>query len=132
MATMEKLFYATGRRKTSTARVFLKPGKGTFTVNGEKLEEYMTRLQSRMVVMQPFDLLLQSGKFDAKITVAGGGEAGQAGAIRLGISRALQAFNPEFRATLKKAGYLTRDPRMVERKKYGKSGARKRYQYSKR
>ena len=132
MATMEKLFYATGRRKTSTARVFLKPGKGTFTVNGEKLEEYMTRLQSRMVVMQPFDLLLQSGKFDAKITVAGGGEAGQAGAIRLGISRALQAFNPEFRATLKKAGYLTRDPRMVERKKYGKHGARRSTQFSKR
>lgn len=132
MATMEKLFYATGRRKTSTARVFLKPGKGAVTVNGEKLDEYMTRLQSRMVVMQPFDLLTQSGKFDAKITVTGGGEAGQAGAIRLGISRALQAFNPEFRATLKKAGYLTRDPRMVERKKYGKSGARKRYQYSKR
>lgn len=132
MATMEKLFYATGRRKTSTARVFLKPGKGAVTVNGEKLDEYMTRLQSRMVVMQPFDLLTQSGKFDAKITVTGGGEAGQAGAIRLGISRALQAFNPEFRAMLKKAGYLTRDPRMVERKKYGKSGARKRYQYSKR
>ncbi|MBL7546023.1 MAG: 30S ribosomal protein S9 [Bdellovibrionaceae bacterium] len=132
MATMEKLFYATGRRKTSTARVFLKPGKGSVTVNGEKLDEYMSRLQSRMVVMQPFDLLQQSGKFDAKVTVTGGGEAGQAGAIRLGISRALQAFNPEFRGTLKKAGYLTRDPRMVERKKYGKSGARKRYQYSKR
>jgi len=132
MATMEKLFYATGRRKTSTARVFLKPGKGNVTVNGGKLDEYMTRLQSRMVVMQPFDLLTQTGKFDANITVCGGGEAGQAGAIRLGISRALQAFNPEFRATLKKAGYLTRDPRMVERKKYGKSGARKRYQYSKR
>lgn len=132
MAALEKLFYATGRRKTSTARVFLKPGKGTVTVNGEKLDEYMSRLQSRMVVMQPFDLLTQTGKFDAKVTVAGGGEAGQAGAIRLGISRALQAFNPEFRAILKKAGYLTRDQRMVERKKYGKSGARKRYQYSKR
>lgn len=132
MAALEKLFYATGRRKTSTARVFLKPGKGTVTVNGEKLDEYMSRLQSRMVVMQPFDLLQQAGKFDANVTVGGGGEAGQAGAIRLGISRALQAFNPEYRATLKKAGYLTRDPRMVERKKYGKSGARKRYQYSKR
>lgn len=132
MATAEKLFYATGRRKTSTARVFLKPGKGNVTVNGLKLDKAMSRLQSRMVVMQPFDLLQQGGKFDAKVTVSGGGEAGQAGAIRLGISRALQAFNPEFRASLKKAGYLTRDQRMVERKKYGKSGARKRYQYSKR
>ncbi len=132
MASTEKLFYATGRRKTSTARVFLKPGKGQVTVNGKKLDEFMSRLQSRMVVMQPLELLSQSSKFDAKVTVTGGGEAGQAGAIRLGISRALQAFNPEFRATLKKAGFLTRDQRMVERKKYGKSGARRRYQYSKR
>ncbi|MCK6599232.1 MAG: 30S ribosomal protein S9 [Bdellovibrionaceae bacterium] len=132
MASTEKLFYATGRRKTSTARVFLKPGKGQVTVNGKKLDEFMSRLQSRMVVMQPLELLNQSSKFDAKVTVTGGGEAGQAGAIRLGIARALQAFNPEYRATLKKAGYLTRDQRMVERKKYGKSGARRRYQYSKR
>lgn len=132
MASTDKLFYATGRRKTSTARVFLKPGKGQVTVNGKKLDEFMSRLQSRMVVMQPLELLSQSSKFDAKVTVAGGGEAGQAGAIRLGISRALQAFNPEFRAILKKAGFLTRDQRMVERKKYGKSGARRRYQYSKR
>jgi small subunit ribosomal protein S9 len=132
MASTDKLFYATGRRKTSTARVFLKPGKGQVTVNGKKLDEFMSRLQSRMVVMQPLELLSQSSKFDAKVTVAGGGEAGQAGAIRLGISRALQAFNPEFRAILKKAGFLTRDQRMVERKKYGKAGARRRYQYSKR
>ncbi|MBN8536213.1 MAG: 30S ribosomal protein S9 [Deltaproteobacteria bacterium] len=132
MASTDKLFYATGRRKTSTARVFLKPGKGQVTVNGKKLDEFMSRLQSRMVVMQPLELLSQSEKFDAKVTVHGGGEAGQAGAIRLGMARALQAFNPEYRATLKKAGYLTRDQRMVERKKYGKSGARRRYQYSKR
>ena len=132
MASTEKMFYATGRRKTSTARVFLKSGKGQITVNGKNLDEFMSRLQSRMVVMQPLELLSQSDNFDAKVTVAGGGEAGQAGAIRLGIARALMAFNPDFRPTLKKAGYLTRDQRMVERKKYGKSGARRRYQYSKR
>ncbi|MBO9666744.1 MAG: 30S ribosomal protein S9 [Bdellovibrio sp.] len=132
MAAAEKFFYATGRRKTSSARVFLKPGKGTITINGKKSEDYLSRMQSRMVIVQPLDLLNQIGKFDAKITVAGGGESGQAGAIRLGITRALIAFNPEFKATLKKAGFITRDPRMVERKKYGKAGARRRFQYSKR
>jgi len=128
----EKFFYATGRRKTSSARIFLKPGKGTITINGKKSEDYLSRMQSRMVIVQPLDLLNQIGKFDAKITVSGGGESGQAGAIRLGITRALIAFNPEFKATLKKAGFITRDPRMVERKKYGKAGARRRFQYSKR
>ncbi|MGE5085333.1 MAG: 30S ribosomal protein S9 [Bacillota bacterium] len=132
MAAAEKFFYATGRRKTSSARVFLKPGKGTITINGKKSEDYLSRMQSRMVIVQPLDLLNQIGKFDAKITVSGGGESGQAGAIRLGITRALIAFNPEFKATLKKAGFITRDPRMVERKKYGKAGARRRFQYSKR
>ena len=132
MAAAEKFFYATGRRKTSSARVFLKPGKGTITINGKKSEDYLSRMQSRMVIVQPLDLLNQIGKFDANITVAGGGESGQAGAIRLGITRALIAFNPEFKGTLKKAGFVTRDPRMVERKKYGKSGARRRFQYSKR
>src|SRR6478736_9676801 len=132
MAAAEKFFYATGRRKTSSARVFLKPGKGTITINGKKSEDYLSRMQSRMVIVQPLDLLNQIGKFDANITVAGGGESGQAGAIRLGITRALIAFNPEFKGTLKKAGFITRDPRMVERKKYGKSGARRRFQYSKR
>jgi small subunit ribosomal protein S9 len=132
MAATEKFFYATGRRKTSSARVFLKPGKGNITINGKKAEDYLTRMQSRMVIVQPLDLLNQIGKFDAKITVAGGGESGQAGAIRLGITRALIAFNTEFKATLKKAGFITRDPRMVERKKYGKAGARRRFQYSKR
>ena len=128
----EKFFYATGRGKTSSARIFLKPGKGTITINGKKSEDYLSRMQSRMVIVQPLDLLNQIGKFDAKITVSGGGESGQAGAIRLGITRALIAFNPEFKATLKKAGFITRDPRMVERKKYGKAGARRRFQYSKR
>ncbi len=132
MAAAEKFYYATGRRKTSSARVFLKPGKGTITINGKQSDDYLTRMQSRMVILQPLDLLNQLGKFDAKITVAGGGESGQAGAIRLGITRALIAFNPEFKTTLKKAGYVMRDPRMVERKKYGKAGARRRFQYSKR
>lgn len=132
MAASDKVYYATGRRKTSAARVFLKPGKGKITINGLKSDEYLRRMQSRMVILQPFDVLAQNDKFDADITVSGGGENGQTGAIRLGISRALTAFNAEFRAALKKAGYLTRDQRMVERKKYGQSGARKRYQYSKR
>ena len=132
MAATDKVYYATGRRKTSSARVFLKPGKGTITINGKKADDYLTRMQSRMVIVQPLDLLGQMGKFDAKITVTGGGESGQAGAIRLGITRALIAFNAEFKGTLKKAGFVTRDPRMVERKKYGKAGARRRFQYSKR
>lgn len=131
MAT-EKFYYATGRRKTSAARVFLKPGKGNVTINGKTGDDYLRRMQSRMVILQPFDVLTQNGKFDVKVTVTGGGESGQAGAIRLGISRALIAFNPEFRGVLKKAGYLTRDQRMVERKKYGLAGARRRFQYSKR
>lgn len=132
MAAADKVYYATGRRKTSAARVFLKPGKGQVTINGKKADDYLVRLQSRMVILQPLELLGQTDKFDADVTVKGGGESGQAGAIRLGITRALVTFNPEFKTTLKKAGYITRDPRMVERKKYGKAGARRRYQYSKR
>lgn len=132
MAKNETIYYATGRRKTSAARVFLKPGKGTLTINGKKFDAYLRRMQSQMVIQQPIELLEQGGKFDADITVAGGGESGQAGAIRLGITRALIAFNPEWKGVLKKAGYTTRDPRMVERKKYGLAGARRRYQYSKR
>lgn len=132
MAKSETIYYATGRRKTSAARVFLKPGKGVITINGKKSDDYMRRMQSRMVILQPIELLAQAGKFDARVTVKGGGESGQAGAIRLGITRALVAFNPEWKGVLKKAGYITRDPRMVERKKYGLAGARRRYQYSKR
>lgn len=127
----EKFFYATGRRKTSSARVFLKPGKGNMTINGKKPDEYLRRLQSRMVIEQPLEAISQNGKFDLKITVAGGGESGQAGAIRHAVTRALVAFNPEFKGTLKKAGFVTRDPRMVERKKYGKHGARRSGQFSK-
>jgi len=128
----EKVYYATGRRKTSSARVFLKPGKGELTINGMKAEEYLKRMQSKMVIQQPFDITAQNGKFDVNVTVCGGGENGQTGAIRLGIARALTAFDPEMRPALKKAGYLTRDPRMVERKKYGLRGARRKGQYSKR
>lgn len=132
MAAAEKFYYATGRRKTSAARIYLKPGTGQITVNGRPFIEYVQRKSSQMVALQSLELVQGAKKFDVRVTVIGGGEAGQAGAIRLGIARALTAFDPSLRGTLKKAGFLTRDPRMVERKKYGKSGARKRYQYSKR
>jgi small subunit ribosomal protein S9 len=132
MAAAEKFYYATGRRKTSAARVFLKPGKGQITINGKKADDYLRRMQSRMVIVQALELLGQADKFDANVTVVGGGESGQAGAIRLGVTRALIAFNPEWKGQLKKAGFVTRDPRMVERKKYGRAGARRRFQYSKR
>lgn len=131
-AQAQKFFYATGRRKTSAARVFLRPGTGKITVNGKALDTYLSRPTSRMVVVQPFGVISQNGKFDVFVTVTGGGESGQAGAIRHGVSRALVAFDEANRGLLKKAGFLTRDPRMVERKKYGKAGARRRYQYSKR
>lgn len=128
----QKFFYATGRRKTSAARVFLKPGTGKITINGKPADGYLSKPTSRMVIVQPFGIISSQGKFDAFVTVTGGGESGQAGAIRHGISRALVAFDEANRGLLKKAGFLTRDPRMVERKKYGKAGARRRYQYSKR
>ncbi len=128
----QKVYYATGRRKTSAARVFLKPGKGHLTINGMKADEYLKRMQSKMVILQPFDVTELQGKFDVDVPVKGGGENGQTGAIRLGIARALTAFDAALRPALKKAGYLTRDPRMVERKKYGLRGARRRGQYSKR
>lgn len=131
MAT-EKYYYGTGRRKTSTARVFIKPGKGNITINGEASEETLKKAVSRMIILQPLDVIQQTGKFDIKATVCGGGETGQAGAIRLGLTRALIAFNAENRPSLKKAGLVTRDPRMVERKKYGKHGARRSCQFSKR
>lgn len=128
----EKLFYATGRRKTSSARIFLKPGTGKVTINGLQVDKYLRRATSIMVVFQPVELLNQNDKFDIKITVAGGGESGQAGAIRHGITRALVAYNHDFKKPLKEAGYVIRDPRMVERKKYGKHGARRSCQFSKR
>ena len=132
MASTDKFYYATGRRKTASARVFLKPGKGKITVNELPFDEYIVRKTGQMVVQQPLEITNSMGKFDFLVTVAGGGENAQAGAIRHGIARALIAFNSELRSSLKKAGLLTRDPRMKERKKYGQRGARARYQYSKR
>ncbi|MCP3138463.1 MULTISPECIES: 30S ribosomal protein S9 [Pyxidicoccus] len=133
MAIHQELgFYATGRRKEATARVWIRPGTGQVTVNGRELNAYFGRETSKMVLNQPLDILEQKGKLDITVNVKGGGLSGQAGAIRHGIARALCSFNPEFRPALKKAGFLTRDARAVERKKYGQPGARRRFQFSKR
>jgi small subunit ribosomal protein S9 len=128
----EKVVTATGRRKTSVARVSLKSGKGVIKINERSLEDYFGRETARMVVLQPFDLTQTKGSFDLDVNVRGGGSSGQAGAIRHGITRALMQINSDFRPPLKKAGFVTRDPRAVERKKYGRHKARKRPQYSKR
>ena len=132
MATKELLVYATGRRKESIARVRMKPGSGEFTVNERTLDDYFGRETSKMVLKQPLEVVEQLGKVDIAVNVCGGGLSGQAGAIRHGISRALIKLNPDLRPPLKKAGFLTRDARAVERKKYGQPGARKRFQFSKR
>ena len=124
--------YGTGRRKTSTARVYVSPGKGSITVNKTDLDKYFGRETARMVVRQPLEVTEMVDKFDIKITVRGGGGSGQAGAIRHGIARALVDYDETLRATLRKAGFLTRDARAVERKKVGLRKARKRPQYSKR
>jgi small subunit ribosomal protein S9 len=128
----EKVITATGRRKTSVARVFLRQGKGGIKINSRSLEDYFGRETARMVVLQPFDVTQTKGSYDIDVNVQGGGTSGQAGAIRHGITRALMEANPDFRVSLKKAGFVTRDPRAVERKKYGRHKARKRPQYSKR
>lgn len=128
----ENQYYGTGRRKDSTARVFLKQGTGKLEINGKSLEQYFGRPTSRMVVAQPLELLEVSDKFDLYITVSGGGITGQAGAIRLGITRALLEVNPDYRAVLKPAGLVTRDSRAKERKKYGLKKARRAPQFSKR
>lgn len=125
-------FYGTGRRKTATARVYMRPGSGAVRVNGRDLDGYFPSDVLRMVVRQPLVLTETAEKFDINATVDGGGYAGQAGAIRHGISRALLEFDGELRERLKSAGFLTRDPRKKERKKYGRAGARKRFQFSKR
>ena len=125
-------YYGTGRRKDSTARVFLKQGTGKLEINGKTLDQYFGRPTSRMVVTQPLELLEVSDKFYLYITVSGGGITGQAGAIRHGITRALIQFDETFRSALRKAGFVTRDARAVERKKVGLHKARKRPQYSKR
>ena len=125
-------YYGTGRRKTSTARVFLRPGNGVITVNRREFADFFPTAVLRTEIKQPLQLTETADKFDVLATVAGGGIAGQAGAIRLGIARALVEYNAELRSRLKKAGLLTRDPRIKERKKYGMAGARKRFQFSKR
>ncbi len=125
-------YYGTGRRKTATARVFMRPGSGSVTVNGRDLDGYFPSDVLRMVVRQPLVLTETVEKFDIVANVDGGGYAGQAGAVRHGISRALLVYNIELRERLKSAGFLTRDPRKKERKKYGQKGARARFQFSKR
>ncbi len=125
-------YYGTGRRKTSTARVYLRPGSGDVQVNKKAFEQYFPNETLRMIIRQPLQLTETTGKFDIYVNVAGGGPAGQAGAIRHGITRALMEFNADLRRALKSAGLVTRDPRIKERKKYGQKGARKRFQFSKR
>ena len=125
-------FYATGRRKEATARVWLKAGDGKMTINGRKMDDYFGRETSKMILNQPLQVIEQFGKVNVVVNVRGGGLSGQAGAIRHGIARALCLFNPEFRSPLKKAGFLTRDARVVERKKYGHKKARRSFQFSKR
>jgi small subunit ribosomal protein S9 len=125
-------FYATGRRKRSVARVWITLGTGNIVVNNKDHTDYFARETARMVSLQPLELTNMSGKFDIYATVKGGGKSGQSGALRHGITRALIKFDPELKSPLKKAGYVTRDAREVERKKYGQKGARARFQFSKR
>ena len=125
-------YYGTGRRKTSTARVYLRPGSGNIVVNKRGFESYFPNQALQMIIRQPLNLTETTGKFDILVNVDGGGQAGQAGAVRHGITRALMEYNLDLRPTLKKAGLVTRDPRQKERKKYGQKGARKRFQFSKR
>ncbi|MCS6832466.1 MAG: 30S ribosomal protein S9 [Flammeovirgaceae bacterium] len=123
---------AIGRRKTSVARIYLREGSGKITVNGRELVDYFPSEVLRIKIQQPLELCKESGKYDIKVNVSGGGTTGQAEAIRLAIARALTEVNPDHRPALKKEGFLTRDPRMVERKKYGRRKARRRFQFSKR
>jgi small subunit ribosomal protein S9 len=125
-------YYGTGRRKTSTARVYLKPGTGDIKVNNREFNTYFPNEALQMIIRQPLNLTETTGKFDIFVNVDGGGSAGQAGAVRHGITRALLEYNADLRTILKRAGLVTRDPRKKERKKYGQKGARKRFQFSKR
>ena len=130
---MSKSVYSSiGRRKGSIARVYMSPGQGNIVINGKEFSNYISRKSLAIVVTQPLDLLDQRNAYDISVNVKGGGLSGQAGAIRLGISRALNEINEDFRKKLKEAGFLTRDARKVERKKYGQPGARKKFQFSKR
>ncbi|MXO86875.1 30S ribosomal protein S9 [Altererythrobacter aurantiacus] len=124
--------YATGRRKDATARVWIKPGKGKITINGRDQEQYFARPTLRLIINQPFGITSREGQYDVIATVRGGGLSGQAGAVKHGISQALSKFEPELRSTVKAAGFLTRDSRVVERKKYGRAKARRSFQFSKR
>ncbi len=128
----DKRYYATGRRKRAVARVYMKEGSGSILVNKRNFDDYFTRDSLKMLIKQPFDITGTKDKFDLYINVCGGGISGQAGAVKHGISKALLEYNMELRAALKKAGFITRDPRAKERKKYGQPGARKRFQFSKR
>jgi small subunit ribosomal protein S9 len=128
----EQRFYATGKRKTSIARVRMQPGTGSIVVNKRPIDEFFGRETSKMVVRQPLELTENMGKFDIFVNVAGGGPSGQAGAIKHGITKALLEVDPELRSSLKKAGFITRDSRIKERKKYGRRGARRSFQFSKR
>ena len=129
---MADRYYATGRRKTSVARVWLEPGDGKFQVNRRMLDDFFGRETLKMIIHQPFEITSTLGQFDVYANVCGGGMSGQAGAIRHGIAKALLEVNPGHREVLKKAGFLTRDPRIKERKKYGKRSARASFQFSKR
>ena len=125
-------FYGTGRRKSSVARVYLRPGHGRITVNQRPIDQYFERESSKLVLRQPLVITENAESFDIVVNVCGGGKSGQAGAVRLGIARALVQYNPDFKPALRSHGLLTRDARKVERKKYGRPGARKRFQFSKR
>ena len=128
----ENMTYATGRRKTSVARTWLKPGKGDIVINNKPIDEYFSLETAKQILTQPLVLTNTVGEYDIKINVQGGGIIGQAGAVRHGITQALFLMNPDFRQMLKKAGFVKRDPRKKERKKYGQKGARARFQFSKR
>jgi small subunit ribosomal protein S9 len=128
----EDRYYATGKRKTTVARVWLRPGEGKIEINKRTFDDYFPRETLRMTIMQPLELTNTTGQFDVYVNVKGGGSSGQAGAVRHGISKALLLYNDKYRDVLKKAGLITRDPRVKERKKYGRRGARARFQYSKR
>jgi small subunit ribosomal protein S9 len=128
----QQRFYATGKRKSAIARVYMKAGNGNIVVNKRSYEEYFTRPSLKMLIKQPLDITGKKDQFDLYVNVSGGGVAGQAGAVKHGISKALLEYDAELRSILKKAGFLTRDARVKERKKYGQPGARKRFQFSKR
>ena len=128
----ETVYYATGRRKTAVAKTWLKPGKGSILINKRELGDYFPTESARLVLMQPLNITNNIDSFDIKVSVAGGGLKGQVGAIRHGITRALIEMDPDLRPVLKKAGFVKRDPRVKERKKYGQKGARARFQFSKR